>query len=49
MKMNARLQQDAILLSGGKVTYLDPEEAKKAAQDGYERAWDLWKQKVKLR
>ncbi len=50
MKMNARLQQDAILLSGGKVTYLEPEEAKKAApQDGFERAWDLWKQKVKLR
>jgi ribulose-5-phosphate 4-epimerase/fuculose-1-phosphate aldolase len=50
MKMNARVQQDAILLSGGKVTYLEPEEAKKAApQDGFERAWDLWKQKVKLR
>jgi ribulose-5-phosphate 4-epimerase/fuculose-1-phosphate aldolase len=50
MKMNAKIQQDAILLSGGKVTYLDPDEAKKAApQDGFERAWDLWKQQVKLR
>ena len=50
MKMNAKIQQDAILLSGGKVTYLEPDEAKKAApQDGFERAWDLWKQKIKLR
>lgn len=49
MKMNAKLQQDAILLGGGKVNYLEPEEAKKAApQDGFERAWDLWKQKIKL-
>ena len=49
MKLNAKLQQDAILLSGGKVTYLEAEEAKKAApQDGFERAWDLWKQRVKL-
>ncbi|HEY4364545.1 MAG TPA: class II aldolase/adducin family protein [Bryobacteraceae bacterium] len=49
MKMNAKLQQDAILLSGGKVTYLESEEAKKAApQDGFERAWDLWKHRVKL-
>jgi ribulose-5-phosphate 4-epimerase/fuculose-1-phosphate aldolase len=50
MKMNAKIQKDAILLSGGNVIYLEPEEAKKAApQDGYERAWDLWKQKIKLR
>lgn len=49
MKMNAKLQQDAMLLSGGQVTYLEPNEAKRAApQDGYERAWDLWKQSVKL-
>ncbi len=48
MKMNAKIQQDAILLGGGKVTYLEPEEARKAApQDGFERAWDLWKQKIK--
>ena len=40
---NAKLQEQAMRL-GGKVTYLDPEEAKKAgSQDGYERAWTLWK------
>jgi len=43
---NARLQEQAILL-GGKVTYFEPEEAKKTApQDGYERAWDVWKRKA---
>jgi len=46
MNLNARLQAQAIAL-GGKVTYLDPEEAKKAsAQDGFERAWEYWKHKV---
>jgi hypothetical protein len=30
-------------LSGGKVTYLEQEEARKAApQDGFERSWALW-------
>jgi hypothetical protein len=29
-------------LGGGKVTYLDPEEARKAEQN-YERSWDAWK------
>jgi len=43
---NARLQEQAILL-GGKVTYFEPEEAKKTApQDGFERAWDVWKRSV---
>lgn len=43
MAMDARLQEQAILL-GGKVTYLDTEEARKAAsQDGFERAWTYWK------
>jgi HCOMODA/2-hydroxy-3-carboxy-muconic semialdehyde decarboxylase len=43
---NARLQEQAILL-GGKVTYFEPEEAKKTApQDGYVRAWDVWKRKA---
>ena len=47
MNMNARLQWQAITL-GGSVTYLDPEEAKKAgAQDGFERAWDYWKRRLK--
>ncbi|PWU10006.1 MAG: aldolase [Terriglobia bacterium] len=47
MTANARLQAQAIQLGAGKVTYLDPEEARKsAAQDGFERAWALWKQTV---
>jgi ribulose-5-phosphate 4-epimerase/fuculose-1-phosphate aldolase len=46
MALNARLQAQAIML-GGKVTYLETEEAKKAApQDGFERAWALWKARV---
>jgi len=32
---------------GGKVTYLEPEEARLyVASDNYERAWELWKRKV---
>jgi HCOMODA/2-hydroxy-3-carboxy-muconic semialdehyde decarboxylase len=47
MNLNAQLQREAILL-GGSVKYLDPAEAQKAgAQDGYERAWDYWKRRVK--
>ena len=47
MMVNAKVQQQAMLLSGGKVTYLEPEEARKAApQDGFERAWAFWKQEV---
>jgi ribulose-5-phosphate 4-epimerase/fuculose-1-phosphate aldolase len=47
LTVNARAQQQAILLGGGKVTYLDPGEARKALpQDGYERSWDLWKHQV---
>lgn len=46
LDMNARLQEQAILL-GGKVTYFEPEEAKKTApQDGYVRAWGVWKRKA---
>ena len=46
MALNARLQEQAILL-GGQVTYLEPEEARKAgAQDGFERAWTHWKARV---
>ena len=48
MNENARLQQQAIQL-GGSVTYLAADEAREAApQDGYERAWELWKQKATL-
>jgi ribulose-5-phosphate 4-epimerase/fuculose-1-phosphate aldolase len=47
MTMNARIQAQAIQLGGGRVSYLEDEEARKAApQDGYERAWDLWKHTV---
>lgn len=47
MMVNARVQAQAIQLGGGKVTYLEEEEARKAApQDGYERSWNLWKQSV---
>jgi HCOMODA/2-hydroxy-3-carboxy-muconic semialdehyde decarboxylase len=46
LDLNARVQEQAILL-GGKVTYFEPEEAKKTApQDGFERAWDVWKRKA---
>lgn len=47
LNMNARLQREAMAL-GGPVTYLTREEADKAgAQDGFERAWDFWKSKVR--
>jgi len=46
LDLNARLQEQAILL-GGIVTYFEPEEARKTApQDGFERAWDVWKRKA---
>lgn len=46
LDLDAKLQEQAMLL-GGKVTYFEPEEARKAApQDGYERAWGVWKQKA---
>jgi len=44
LNLNARLQLQAVQL-GGKVTYLDSEESKKAVTD-YERSWDAWKSKV---
>jgi ribulose-5-phosphate 4-epimerase/fuculose-1-phosphate aldolase len=44
LDLNARLQTQAITL-GGRVTYLDPEEARRwdAANGTYDRAWELWK------
>ncbi len=49
LDVNARIQTQAMGL-GGAVTYLDPEEARKVVEAGenrgYERAWELWKQKV---
>ncbi len=50
MMMNARMQLQAMAIAGDKVTYLDPEEAKKATlQDGFERAWIFWKNKLEKR
>jgi ribulose-5-phosphate 4-epimerase/fuculose-1-phosphate aldolase len=48
LSLNARLQLQAMQLGGGNVTYLNPEEAKKAAND-YERSWDHWKSKLPRR
>ena len=46
LDLNARVQEQAILL-GGNVKYFEPEEARKTApQDGFERAWDVWKRKA---
>jgi HCOMODA/2-hydroxy-3-carboxy-muconic semialdehyde decarboxylase len=45
LNLNARLQLQAIQLGGDRVTYLDPEEAKRAAQD-YERSWDFWRSRL---
>jgi HCOMODA/2-hydroxy-3-carboxy-muconic semialdehyde decarboxylase len=47
--MNAQLQSQALAL-GGKVTYLDADEAKKSEETMVgvmSRAWDLWVRKVK--
>jgi ribulose-5-phosphate 4-epimerase/fuculose-1-phosphate aldolase len=52
LELNARLQMQAIGL-GGRITYLDPEEAKKVLEAGenrgYERAWELWKREVTVK
>jgi ribulose-5-phosphate 4-epimerase/fuculose-1-phosphate aldolase len=49
LDLNARIQEQAILL-GGKVTYFEAEEAKKTSpQDGYVRAWDIWKRKAETK
>jgi ribulose-5-phosphate 4-epimerase/fuculose-1-phosphate aldolase len=45
LNVNARLQLQAMALGGGRVTYLDPEEAGKATQT-YERSWDFWKSRL---
>lgn len=48
LEVNARLQIQAITL-GGRVTYLDPEEAAKAEiaqMPTIERPWTLWKRKA---
>ncbi|HYZ87849.1 MAG TPA: class II aldolase/adducin family protein [Myxococcales bacterium] len=50
-ELNARLQAQAMQLSS-KVTYLDPEEAKKAQatmEATVARPWDLWRRKVQAK
>jgi len=47
-EMNAKLQAQAMAL-GGPVTYLDPDEARKAEQNvggTIGRPWELWKKAV---
>jgi ribulose-5-phosphate 4-epimerase/fuculose-1-phosphate aldolase len=47
MEMNARLQQHAMAM--GTVTYLEPEEARRAdatVSGTYARPWELWKRRV---
>jgi len=47
MNVNARELIQALLVPGAKITYIQPNEAATmATQDGYERAWTLWKQQV---
>jgi ribulose-5-phosphate 4-epimerase/fuculose-1-phosphate aldolase len=49
LEINARLQAQAIAL-GGKIEYLDPEEARKSGPpDDYERAWELWKRRAMIK
>jgi ribulose-5-phosphate 4-epimerase/fuculose-1-phosphate aldolase len=48
MEVNARLQSQAMLL-GGPITYLDPEEARRAEASlagTLARPWELWKRKA---
>jgi ribulose-5-phosphate 4-epimerase/fuculose-1-phosphate aldolase len=48
LNVNARLQMQAMAIGGGRVNYLDPQEARKAAQT-YERSWDAWRARVPRR
>src|SRR3989441_3118173 len=51
-EMNARLQSQAMVIGGGQVTYLDPEEARlaEASVSGtVTRPWELWKKKALAR
>jgi HCOMODA/2-hydroxy-3-carboxy-muconic semialdehyde decarboxylase len=46
LELNARLQVQAMAI-GGDVTYLAPEEVRKAvALIDYQRAWELWRRKA---
>jgi len=47
LDLNARAQMQAVAL-GGKIRYVEPDEAKLRMSDSneYNRAWDLWKRKL---
>jgi HCOMODA/2-hydroxy-3-carboxy-muconic semialdehyde decarboxylase len=47
LDLNARMQLQAVAL-GGKISYVEPDEAKLRMSDPaeYSRAWDLWKRKA---
>jgi ribulose-5-phosphate 4-epimerase/fuculose-1-phosphate aldolase len=47
MNVNARELLQALMVPGAKISYIQPNEAAAmATQDGYERAWTLWKNQV---
>jgi HCOMODA/2-hydroxy-3-carboxy-muconic semialdehyde decarboxylase len=48
LNVNARLQMQAMAIGRGRVNYLDPQEARKAAQT-YERSWDAWRARLPRR
>jgi ribulose-5-phosphate 4-epimerase/fuculose-1-phosphate aldolase len=50
LDINARAQLQAVAL-GGRLTYVEPDEAKLRMTDPneYARAWDLWKRKLALK
>ena len=45
MEINARLQAQAMAL-GGKITFIEPDEGRKATLDEYRRGWEMWKRKA---
>jgi HCOMODA/2-hydroxy-3-carboxy-muconic semialdehyde decarboxylase len=47
MDINARTQSQGIAL-GGRITYIDPEEARQRSDPRiYDRAWELWKKSIR--
>jgi HCOMODA/2-hydroxy-3-carboxy-muconic semialdehyde decarboxylase len=45
--VDARAEQQALMLGGGKATFLNPSESQNATmQDGFERAWTFFKSRV---
>ncbi len=48
LERSARIQTDATAL-GGELTCLDPEAARAMADNAYPRAWELWKQRLRVK